>query len=116
MNLVERHYRRRGYSVDDHHATKSYDLLCKKHRVQIQVEVKGTRSDGSAIILTHGEVKLATDQNYRTELCVVHSITMSGGKAAGGVLERYENWNPTAHELRPIGYQCRLLKTLATNA
>jgi hypothetical protein len=116
MKLAKRDYFERGYSFEDKHAKESYDLLCKKDGVQILVEVKGTRSDGSAIILTHNEVELATDPNYRTELCVVHSISVSGEKASAGTLQRYENWNPAAHDLRPIGYQCRLLKKLATTA
>jgi hypothetical protein len=77
--------------------------------------VKGTRTEGAAVVLTYNEVKLASDGNTAVDLCVVHSITLKKGKeikAKGGVLVRYKNWNPMDHELRPVHYECRLLQRI----
>jgi hypothetical protein len=35
---------------------------------------------------------------------------MTDETARGGILERYDNWNPDAHELKVICYQCRIVK------
>jgi hypothetical protein len=113
MDVAEQDYTRKHFSVTHKHAFESYDLLCKKDGFEIRVEVKGTRSNGSVVVLTENEVKMAIDPTFKMELCVVHSIRLSGEKATGGILERYEHWNPKAHNLRPISYQCRLLKKLA---
>jgi hypothetical protein len=114
MCLVEREYSRRGYAVEDKHATESYDLLCEKEGSKIFVEVKGTRTNGNFIILTANEVELAANPSSRTDLCVVHSIILLGETPTGGRLERYEYWNPAAHDLRSVSYQCCLSKKLAT--
>jgi hypothetical protein len=90
MKRVERYYRRRLYSVWNTSKTKPYDLRCEKAgRGHIYVEVKGTQTSGHMIPLTHNEVELARDPREKVDLCVVHSIKITGDekpKASGGNL------------------------------
>jgi hypothetical protein len=111
MEVTKKYYRRCGYAVEDKSRTESYDFLCGKDGARLRVEVKGTRTDGAIILLTANEVELAQSGRGKTELCVVHSISVSNAKtpkATGGKLVRYENWNPHSHELRPVQYVCQL--------
>jgi len=113
MKRVEQHYRRRLYSVRNTSKTNPYDLCCEKKvgRDRIYVEVKGTQTSGHTISLTHNEVKLARDARKKVDLCVVHSIKITGDQkpqASGGVFVRYPNWKPVEHDLKPIQYVCRL--------
>jgi hypothetical protein len=116
MEVVETYYRRLGYSVEDTSKTKSYDFLCKKGGTELRVEVKGTRTDGKAVLFTKAEVALAKDRNIVVDLCVVHSIRLQEREplaAEGGMLVRYLNWNPADHGLTPLQYECRLNKESA---
>jgi hypothetical protein len=111
MHLVEQHYRRLGFVVTDVHKTQSYDFLCERHGRRLYVEVKGTRGLGESVALTAKEVDFAHTHTLHAELCVVHSISVTGTskpKSSGGTLVKYEHWNPAEHELRPLAFVCRL--------
>jgi hypothetical protein len=111
MNVVWKHYKKAGYKIENKSRTNCYDLLCAMRDDHRLVEVKGTRTDGSAISLTKNEVELACDPTVTVDLCVVHSIRTTTGaetKAHGGTLVRYPDWNPGDHDLRVVHYECRL--------
>ncbi|AQW53402.1 protein NO VEIN domain-containing protein [Streptomyces violaceusniger] len=55
--LATEHFKAQGRTVKDVDATKSYDLELKRGDEKLHVEVKGTTSDGSQIILTRAEVE-----------------------------------------------------------
>jgi hypothetical protein len=119
MQVVEQFYSKDGFQVEDTSETQCYDFCCTKGKTQRLVEVKGTRTEGTAVLFTYNEVKLASDPNTNVDLCVVHSIKVKEGKdirANGGVLVRYEKWNPEDHELRPVHYECRLLQRIGSAA
>ncbi|MEP7365392.1 MAG: DUF3883 domain-containing protein [Acidobacteriota bacterium] len=111
MARVEREYRRDGYSVQNKSLTSSYDFLCEKGGRKVYVEVKGTQTCGGTVSLTHNEVEIARDARKPVDLCVVHSITITGRskpRATGGTLVKYPNWDPRQHKLKPIHYLCKL--------
>jgi hypothetical protein len=55
-----------GYHVEDVGATESYDLDCSKEKDELHVEVKGTTTDGLAVLLTPNEVARNEQQPCRS--------------------------------------------------
>ncbi|TDW98060.1 protein NO VEIN domain-containing protein [Kribbella sp. VKM Ac-2566] len=100
--------RKLGYSVDNVGATQPFDLDARKDRDRLQVEVKGTTSSGSQVILTRGEVALHKAAYPNNALAIVHSIELdiSAGEptTVGGVLVWRSPWLVEEHALSPIAF------------
>lgn len=108
MKLAIQHLKREWDLVEDVSASASYDLLCSRANEELRVEVKGTTTYGSEIVLTRNEVTESRMEGYA--LFVVSEILLdrSAGCAAahGGVARLFQPWSPSADALRPISYQC----------
>ena len=72
MNMATEFYSK-AWDVEDVHGTESYDLICRRGDEVKHVEVKGTTTDGSEVILTPNEVRHA-QENPSTALFVVSNI------------------------------------------
>ena len=72
------------------------------------VEVKGSQSTNPEIIITSGEFKHAVEHPGRVDLYVVSEIILADGKANGGKLAVYKDWNPNEHKVKPTHYRCVL--------
>lgn len=72
VTRATKHFEALGYKVKDVGRTKSYDLECRKLEEVLRVEVKGTQTDGTSVILTHNEV--ASARKHVTALFLLHSI------------------------------------------
>jgi hypothetical protein len=98
----------RGYTnIQDTSKTKPYDFTCKKNGAGFFVEVKGTQTQGDAIILTWGEVENVRLNPEKCILILVHSVKVSGTKhvkVSGGTTEVREDWKLRPDELKPIQY------------
>ena len=110
VRVVRKHYKEvLGYETEDVGATKSYDVHATKGDSVIKVEVKGTTSDGSEIILTANEVALHLAEHPNTALAVVRRIVLdrSGDTpvATGGELELEPGWELDESRLKPIAYR-----------
>jgi hypothetical protein len=108
---ARRYYERCGYSVTE--KGKPFDLLCEKAGEIIHVEVKGSRSELNAIIVTTNEVKDARDSTWRSDLFLVVQIVLSsdgleGFKASQGLCRLAQNWVPEDHHLTPMQYRCKV--------
>ncbi|RKH52356.1 DUF3883 domain-containing protein [Corallococcus sp. AB050B] len=112
MFLAQEHYNSLGYDVENTASTQPFDLRCRKGKEEVRVEVKGTRSDGSAVELTAAEVNNARGTGWRTELFIVTKITVkssdTGLVADGGEWRRFESWNPRDEDLSPTRYRYTL--------
>lgn len=100
-------------SVEDVSAPpSSYDILCRSGERRLIVEVKGTTSIGTSVMLTANEVAIAQRHFPHTALCVVESIVLSVSDsqwiASGGLLRVINPWDPTAHTLVAERYRCVL--------
>jgi len=110
MNHSKNYYSSRGWHVDDVSANHPYDLSCTKPTgVELHVEVKGTTSDGSSVLLTHGEVRHAKEYP-NVALYILRGLTLqedSAGnvEAAGGKEEIHSPWDIATGTLNPIGYE-----------
>jgi hypothetical protein len=97
------------WDVEDVHGSESYDLICRRDGAIKHVEVKGTVTDGSEVILTPNEVRHAREYPD-TALFVLSNIII--GRAAdgtitatGGVRHRYDPWHVDDEALRPLGFR-----------
>lgn len=101
------------WKVEDVGLYRPYDLHCTRKALEKRVEVKGTTGDGSAILLTPGEVAHARD-NKNVVLMVVSGIVLTKHDdgtvtAAGGELRVIDPWTiDDDGELTPTGYGYRL--------
>ncbi|MEV5652935.1 DUF3578 domain-containing protein [Nocardia sp. NPDC052254] len=98
-----------GYVVTYTGDKKPYDLLAEKDSELLTVEVKGTVSPGSQILLTFGEVQHHLEVYPDNALVVVHSIELDREQsppiATGGVREVTRPWKVDEQALRPISYK-----------
>jgi hypothetical protein len=106
MVAATRYFEARGWEVDDHHSTQPYDLLIKKKGRVVRVEVKGTTGDGSAVLLTRGEVESA--RRHPSALIIVHSIEVTPlGRARGGTVRVRRPWVVDPEGLTALSYLYR---------
>ncbi|MET7494124.1 DUF3578 domain-containing protein [Streptomyces sp900116325] len=106
--LATEHFEAQGWTVKDVGATKSYDLHLKRGDEKLHVEVKGTTSDGSQVILTRTEVEWQRKFAPDNALVIVHSIeldrTVEPATATGGVLHCTSPWTIEDETLTVISY------------
>jgi len=110
MNVAKTHYESLGFHIEDTSANKPYDLLCRQGAQLIRVEVKGLSGALGAVSVTYNEVESAIDQNYRTDLFIVHSIEvkeigLKEYRGDDGIVVTEEEWRPLEERLKPISYR-----------
>jgi hypothetical protein len=101
-----------GYAVKDVGKSMSYDLHATKAGSVVKVEVKGTTSNGSEIVLTRNEVELHKSDHPANALAIVRSIKLDRHKDAppttsGGELILKMPWAVDDDRLAPIAYRYR---------
>jgi hypothetical protein len=109
MEAATRHFESLGYKVENCSKNHPYDLLCRRDEEVLYVEVKGTQTDGSGIVLTVGEVEFARSHKGQMALFVLHSIQVSEGEG-GFVLGDGERnvivpWDVDVGTLRPLAFK-----------
>lgn len=108
--IATAHYEAQGWTVQDLSARQSYDLCCRRDGApDLHVEVKGTTSDGSSVLLTFNEVEHARARFPYVALFVVAQIKVErdsdeGIIASGGTVHRYEPWRVDDGTLKAIGF------------
>jgi hypothetical protein len=70
--------------------------------------VKGTTTDGEAIVLTNNEVKHACETNNTCALFVLHSIRLEKKVASGGQHYIIDPWELQNEYLTPVSYTYRI--------
>jgi hypothetical protein len=110
VDLVRQYFEARRYTTTDVGATESYDV----HAVGadddvVKIEVKGTTTDGSEIVLTYNEVQLHMTEHPNTALAIVRHIVLdrTGPTASGGELQLQMPWELEPERLKPIAYRYR---------
>jgi Domain of unknown function (DUF3883) len=98
----------KGYdNFEDTALRECYDYTCHKHGRLRYVEVKGSQTDGTSIILTRNEVEHARRHSDDSILVIVHSIEVTGkGKLRlrNGKVFVKEIWEIASRDLTPIQY------------
>lgn len=114
MALAHEHLESDGWEVEDRSANHPYDLFCQRNGEQLHVEVKGTTSEGSAVLLTPNEVEFARGAFPEIALLVVREVQLlvdehGGPVAAGGETSLLVPWDiDVAGTLKPTGFAYEL--------
>jgi uncharacterized protein DUF3883 len=108
MNAATAHYEH-SWTVTDVHSRESYDLLCRRGAQELHVEVKGTTTAGTEVILTPNEVRHARDHGHSALFIltgIVLELAPDGTVAAtGGIPRIHDPWRIDDGTLEPIGYR-----------
>jgi hypothetical protein len=109
VSVAVAHFESKGYSVEDVGDYESYDLHATRASEVLMVEVKGTTTDGSAVVLTRNEVELHKTAYPSNALAIVRRIhlTRAEGKDAvptGGELILRMPWELDDDQLTPIAF------------
>ncbi|MEU0407214.1 DUF3883 domain-containing protein [Streptomyces griseorubiginosus] len=106
--LATEHFEAQGWTVKDVGASQPYDLHLTRGDENLHVEVKGTASDGSQIILTRAEVEWQRKFAPANALVIVHFIeldrTAEPVTAIGGTLHCISPWTIDGETLTVISY------------
>lgn len=96
MAVAAAYFKNEGYAVKDVSRNESFDLLGTRGDEALTIEVKGTTSTASAILLTKNEVELHKRVHPHNALAVVHSITLDKSgttpRASDGKLAVTQPW------------------------
>jgi hypothetical protein len=91
---------------------KPYDLRCAKGASVLYVEVKGTQTEGTEILLTPNEVRFANEHRGEMALFLVYNVDVSreDGKivTSGGATRVEPNWVIEMSHPSPLGYSYSL--------
>jgi len=106
VKLARIYYEVDGWAVKE--LGKPFDLELKKGNEKLDVEVKGTSSDGAGIPLTSGEVRHHEHAYPHNALVVVTGITIDRSVmppvVSNGVLYELRGWKVDPDALRVISY------------
>lgn len=107
MDRAREYFQTQGFtSIEDVSSKRPFDLLARDGTREVCIEVKGTQSAGSSVLLTHGEVEFARRNKGRMVLYVLHSIEVLEGDGVpqGGVHTVLWPWDVDGGALAPIKY------------
>ncbi|MBA4866274.1 DUF3578 domain-containing protein [Streptomyces sp. PSKA54] len=111
VRMATEYFKAQGWSVKDVGAKESFDLLLSRGDERCRVEVKGTTSAGTEVILTRAEVEKQRTYYPHNALVVVHSIELdrTGDEptTSGGVLHCTSPWAVHDGDLTVISYAYR---------
>ena len=99
-----------GYTnLTDTSKLRPYDFTCERHGKSFYVEVKGTQTTGTALILTRGEVEHINSHPDDCILVLVRSVNVSVKETvSGGETHVTESWKLHPDDLRPVQYIWKL--------
>jgi hypothetical protein len=116
MNRAESHFVSLGYSVKV--VGKPYDLCCTKGTSVLYVEVKGTQTGGTDILLTPNEVSFANSHRNEMALFVLYGIAVARTAGniilSGGLVHIDPSWIIDMSRLSPLGYSYALPERQST--
>ncbi|MGZ3459685.1 MAG: protein NO VEIN domain-containing protein [Archangium sp.] len=107
MQRAREYFQTQGFtSIEDVSSKRPFDLLARDGTREVFIEVKGTQSAGSSVLLTSGEVEFARRNKSRMVLYVLHSIQVGEGEGEpqGGVHTVFWPWDVDGGALAPIKY------------
>jgi hypothetical protein len=106
QGLMSKHFESDGWVVEDTRVGRPYDAIATRRDDVIYLEAKGTRGDGSSVLVTEGEVNWARGHKGQCFIGVVSGIRLEARKIVpgSGVLTVRE-WNPKPKELTPTAHR-----------
>ncbi|KAK42449.1 hypothetical protein BG58_03555 [Caballeronia jiangsuensis] len=112
MLLATQFLQSEGFVCDDKSAFESFDILARRDRQALKIEVKGTTSElCDSILMTRNEVELHRREKGTTGLLIVSRIQLDRSGAApsasGGVVEALMEWDIDQWTQESIAFQVR---------
>jgi hypothetical protein len=118
IKLARAYYTGEGFEVKE--LGKPFDLKVTRPGLTLTVEVKGTTSDGSGVVLTGGEVRHHAEAFPNNAFVVVREIVLHRGPksptASGGHLYELRGWDIDHDALRVISYAYEVPDTVYEHA
>jgi len=113
MAAAKQYFAAEHYGLEDVHKKRSYDLIAMIEGQRTQIEVKGTRGDGTEVLLTAGEVREAESNAPNSLLFIVHNITVAGEDddhpiCSGGSIYICPRWRPDRRDLEAYRFFYRV--------
>jgi hypothetical protein len=114
IDLARAYYMAQGFKVKE--LGKPFDLEVRKDGMKLTVEVKGTTSDGSGVVLTANEVEHHAEAFPDNALVIVRNIALGregdSPSAGGGHLYELRGWEIDPDHLRTISYAYEVPATM----
>jgi hypothetical protein len=111
VEVTRTHFEKLGFITKDVGLIESYDVHASMDGQEVKIEVKGTTSDGSDVVLTSNEVDLHIADHPRNALAIVRHIRLlrdeKNPTAVGGELILEMPWQVDPARLQPIAYRYR---------
>jgi predicted RNA-binding protein with PUA-like domain len=109
MNAATEYMTAEGWQVEDVSRNHSVDLECSRQSEKLFVEVKGTQSPGSTVLLTRNEVKFNREHQPNVGLFIHYGIRLNVNDdgqtvASGGSTRFILPWLISDASLKPVGY------------
>ena len=101
-----------GWTVQDVSRIACFDLLCRGEGGELRVEVKGTTTQGEAVLITRRELENAKRHFPNVALFVTSGIsidrTQKPPRASGGTDRILHPWDVAACRVAPVTLECWL--------
>jgi hypothetical protein len=111
MEQARRYFSDLGWPmITDVSRTRCFDLLCQRGTSELRVEVKGTTSEGSRILLTRNEVTHARRVFPRMALYILADVELTAideaiYRADAGTEIVRNPWDIRAGQLQPLAFE-----------
>lgn len=106
QDLLTAHFVADGWTVQDTRVARPYDAVATRDDEVLYLEAKGTRSDGTSVLVTEGEVRWAAAHKGQCRIGIVSHIKVRDGRVvpdSGDLIVR--EWRPRPKELSPTAYR-----------
>ena len=85
---------------------RPYDAVATRDDEILYLEAKGTRSDGTSVLVTAGEVRWAAAHKGQCRIGIVSNIEVRDGRVVRGSGDLVvREWKPRPKELSPTAFR-----------
>ena len=109
MKKVRKHYKGKGWKLEECSANKNYDYIATKGKKKLYIVVKGIQGERRELLLTPGEVRSARKHYPNTVLALVVGIRLEADgkkvRSSRGKLKLWSKWKPKKGEKQAVGFR-----------
>lgn len=106
QEILTAHFVADGWAVEDTRVARPYDAIATRGDEILYLEAKGTRGDGTSVLVTDGEVRWALAHKGQCQIGIVSRIEVRAGRVVSGSGKLVvREWKPRAKELSATAYR-----------